>query len=240
MQSNTKSITHLLAAAGTLDEVLTLGLQQLEGPAVFSTSFSKEDQLILEAISRLRLPVHVFTLDTGRLFPETYRLWTESLSHFGLPIIPYYPDSAELEEMVSAAGPDLFYRSIEDRQRCCTVRKVHPLKRALQGKKLWLTGIRAAHSPNRSTLEMLEYDEAHALHKLHPLLHWSDQQVDEELQRLSIPCNALYDKGFLSIGCAPCTRAVSAGEDARAGRWWWEEEGKKECGLHQRNNRPMV
>jgi phosphoadenosine phosphosulfate reductase len=198
---------------------------------VFSTSFSYEDQVIADHISK-SAPVSIFTLDTGRLFPETYSTWTQTLERYGLPIKAFYPDEKQLQNFVTNNGPNAFYQSVELRQNCCSIRKVAPLKKALEGKAVWVTGLRAQHSPNRSDLQLLEWDEANQIIKYNPLLHWTTEEVRQYIDQYNIPYNSLHDRGFVSIGCAPCTRAVKAGEDFRAGRWWWEDASKKECGLH--------
>lgn len=201
------------------------------GQLTFSTSFSYEDQVITDHISR-SVPVSIFTLDTGRLFPETYSTWSRTLERYELPIKAFYPDEEQLEAFVTAKGPNAFYESVELRQQCCHIRKVVPLKKALAGKAVWITGLRAQHSPNRQDLEVLEWDASNNIIKYNPLLHWTTEEVMEYINQYNIPYNPLHDKGFISIGCAPCTRAVKPGEDFRAGRWWWEDASKKECGLH--------
>lgn len=201
---------------------------------VFSTSFSIEDQLITDALVKEKLPVNIFTLDTGRLFPETYSVWSRTLEFYKTPIEVYYPEAQSLENFVRTNGPNAFYDSADLRKACCHVRKVEPLKRALKNKKLWITGLRKEHSPGRNNLLPLEWDEANQLVKFHPLLNWSTAEVKKYIHQKGIPYNPLHDKGFVSIGCAPCTRAVKEGEDFRAGRWWWEDASKKECGLHSK------
>lgn len=199
---------------------------------VLSSSFSKEDQVLSHLIWSLNLPIDIFTLDTGRLFPETYSVWSRTLERYQKPIKTYFPNDREIEEMIEAHGPNLFYSSLENRKKCCAIRKVHPLHRALQNYDVWLTGIRAAHSGNREGMPIVERDQANQILKIHPLLHWSDSELDTYVLKHNIPYNSLHDKGFVSIGCAPCTKAISAGEDPRAGRWWWEDTSNKECGLH--------
>jgi phosphoadenosine phosphosulfate reductase len=201
------------------------------GKVVFSTSFSYEDQVILDIISR-SAPVQIFTLDTGRLFPETYTTWTRTLEQYDISIQAYYPNEAELKQFVTSYGPNAFYESVELRKNCCAIRKVQPLKSALEGNAVWVTGLRAQHSANRNDLEVLEWDEANQVIKYNPLLDWTTEQVRNYIDEHNIPYNALHDRGYVSIGCAPCTRAIKPGEDFRAGRWWWEDESKKECGLH--------
>jgi phosphoadenosine phosphosulfate reductase len=200
--------------------------------AVFSTSFSWEDQSVAQAIFSLSLPISVFTLDTGRLFSETYSVWGSTNDRYQTRIKAYYPDAEALQAFVEAEGPNAFYTSVDNRKTCCHIRKVAPLQRALAGQQLWITGLRAEHSPTRGQLGPLEWDAAHGLLKYHPLLHWTTEQVQAYIRQHNIPYNPLHDRGFVSIGCAPCTRAIQPGEDFRAGRWWWEDADKKECGLH--------
>ena len=207
--------------------------RQFPGTACFSTSFSEEDQLISHWIFTQQLPVKVFTLDTGRLFPETYSTWNNTLNKYQATIIPYYPDATILENHVATHGPNSFYESESLRKECCRIRKVVPLQRALAGQALWITGIRAEHSLNRKDMPQLEWDPANQILKFHPVLHWTTQEVKTVINEENIPYNPLHDRGFVSIGCAPCTRAVQPGDDFRAGRWWWEDATKKECGLHQ-------
>jgi phosphoadenosine phosphosulfate reductase len=205
---------------------------QFEGQAVFSTSFGIEDQVITHLIFTHNLPIRVFTLDTGRNFQETYSTWSRTLDRYKKPIETYTPQAAALEQFISEKGPNSFYDSVENRKSCCYIRKVEPLGRALRGQKLWITGIRAEQSPNRLDMQSLEWDDAHDLVKFHPLFDWTFDQVRAYISEHNIPYNPLHDKGFVSIGCAPCTRAIQPGEDFRAGRWWWEDASKKECGLH--------
>lgn len=202
------------------------------GQVCFSTSFSWEDQALSHLIFAHQLPVKVFTLDTGRLFPETYSTWSRTLEKYGFPITAYYPDALALQEFVGNKGPNSFYESVDNRKTCCHIRKVEPLQRALSGHKIWITGIRAEHSPNRHDLDMAEWDNSNQIIKFHPLLHWNTNDLKAFISDNDIPYNPLHDKGFVSIGCAPCTRAIKPGEDFRAGRWWWEDSLKKECGLH--------
>jgi phosphoadenosine phosphosulfate reductase len=176
--------------------------------------------------------VKIFTLDTGRLFPETYSTWSATLDRYKLRIEGYYPDEQALQLWVTENGPNAFYRSVDARKACCHIRKVEPLKRALEGNKVWITGIRAAQSPDRKDTPILEWDGANNILKYNPLLNWSDDELNQFIRVNNVPYNPLHDRGFVSIGCAPCTRAIKPGEDFRAGRWWWEDSSKKECGLH--------
>ncbi|WP_069660035.1 phosphoadenylyl-sulfate reductase [Arcticibacter eurypsychrophilus] len=213
-------------------EGLSLLAQQFEGKIIFSTSFSWEDQVIAHMILSQSLPVKIFTLDTGRLFGETYYVWSRTNELYNTKISAYYPNQEHIERFVTEKGPNSFYESVENRKSCCYIRKVEPLKRALAGNQLWVTGLRAEHSPERGDLPALEWDEGNQILKYHPLLHWTTEEVKEFINKNGIPYNTLHDKGFVSIGCLPCTRAIQPGDDFRAGRWWWEDKASKECGLH--------
>ncbi len=203
------------------------------GKAVFSTSFSLEDQVISHAILKNKTAVDIFTLDTGRIFSETYSVWSATNERYQTQVKAFTPDFKTLESYITEKGPNAFYESVENRKLCCHIRKVEPLKRALKGQDLWITGLRAEHSAARQDLQMLEWDESHQLIKFHPILHWTTEEVRKYVDKNNIPYNTLQDKGFVSIGCLPCTRAIQPGEDFRAGRWWWEDDSKKECGLHE-------
>lgn len=217
-------------------ELLQQIAQNYPDRAVFSSSFSEEDQLITHWIFTNKLPIKVFTLDTGRMFPETYSTWARTLEKYGQPIAPFYPMAEAIQEFVAEKGPNAFYESVELRKKCCELRKVEPLQRALRSHSFWITGIRAEHSPNRISMPSIEWDGTNNITKIHPLLNWSLDQVKQEIKTHHIPYNPLHDKGFVSIGCAPCTRAIKPGEEFRAGRWWWEDSSKKECGLHTHTN----
>ncbi len=199
---------------------------------VFSTSFGWEDQVVTHLIFANNIPIKVFTLETGRLFPETYYVWNRTLEIYQQPIHAYFPQNDLLQNMVAAKGPSSFYESVENRKECCYIRKIEPLKRALAGNEIWITGIRADQSTNREGMEDVEWDEGNQLFKFHPIFDWTLDDVKQYVKDNNIVYNTLHDKGFPSIGCAPCTRAVREGEDFRAGRWWWEDQSKKECGLH--------
>lgn len=212
------------------DNALQVLADRFPGKVIFSTSFSYEDQVITHLIKDL--DIDVFTLDTGRLFEQTYETWANTRAFFKKEIKAYYPDTEELKNFVTENGPDSFYQSVEQRKACCTIRKVHPLKKALEGYAVWITGLRAEHSSNRKNMPQIEWDPENKIIKFHPLLHWSSEQVTDYVKAYHLPYNHLHKKGFVSIGCAPCTRAIKEGEDFRAGRWWWEDANKKECGLH--------
>jgi phosphoadenosine phosphosulfate reductase len=205
---------------------------EFPGQSVFSTSFSIEDQVIAHHILKASIPISIFTLDTGRLFAETYSVWSRTNEKYDTKILAYYPDRELLEDYLNERGPNAFYESVANRKDCCHIRKVEPLRRALAGQAVWVTGLRAEHSPERKDHQLIEWDESNKVIKYNPLLHWSTEEVKEYIDENEVPYNSLFDKGFVSIGCAPCTRAVRPGEDFRAGRWWWEDSSKKECGLH--------
>ncbi|PTT03394.1 phosphoadenylyl-sulfate reductase [Pedobacter sp. HMWF019] len=217
-----------------LDPVASLQYfaQKYPGEITFSTSFGWEDQVITDLIFRNDVPIEVFTLETGRLFPETYYVWNRTLEIYKKKIHAYFPQAAPLQAMVDQKGPNSFYESVENRKECCHIRKIEPLKRALNGKKIWVTGIRGEQSLNRHDMSNIEWDEGNQLLKFHPLFNWTLEEVKAYIKENNVVYNTLHDKGFPSIGCAPCTRAVREGEDFRAGRWWWEDQSKKECGLH--------
>ncbi|TCC92024.1 phosphoadenylyl-sulfate reductase [Pedobacter frigiditerrae] len=220
-----------LAGLSIVDKLWYL-TKKYEGRIVFSTSFGWEDQVVTDIIFANKIPIKVFTLETGRLFPETYYVWNRTLEVYQQTIHAYYPQADLLQAMVNAKGPSSFYESVENRKECCHIRKIEPLKRALYGNEIWVTGIRAEQSPNREDMHDLEYDASNQLIKFHPIFEWTLEEVKQYIKDNNIVYNTLHDKGFPSIGCAPCTRAVQPGEDFRAGRWWWEDQSKKECGLH--------
>ena len=210
------------------------------GKIAFSTSLGLEDQAVLAAIARSGTDIDIFTLDTGRLFPETLDTIDRSEQRFGLRIRVVAPDAAELEALVARDGVFGFRLSVDARKACCHVRKVLPLRRALGGAQGWITGLRRSQSQGRSSVPFAELDREHGLIKLNPLADWQLERVEAYLQAHDVPVNALHARGFPSIGCQPCTRAVGPGEDARSGRWWWEQEDGKECGLHNNPNRPRA
>lgn len=224
----------------TIVEQLRFLADKYVNKIVFSTSFGLEDQVITELIFANQIPIKVFTLETGRLFPETYYVWNRTLERYQQPIHAYYPQTEALQDLLNTKGPNSFYESVDNRKQCCHIRKIEPLKRALAGQALWVTGIRAEQSTNREDMSALEWDEGNQLLKFHPLFDWSLEAVRDYIASKNIVYNTLHDKGFPSIGCAPCTRAVAPGEDFRAGRWWWEDQSKKECGLHSTAATEMV
>jgi phosphoadenosine phosphosulfate reductase len=201
-------------------------------PAAFATSLSAEDMVLTDLIARHAPAIEVFTLDTGRLPAETYDLLQHLADHYDIRIRIVYPERENLERYVAVHGINSFYESVEARKACCEARKVEPLRRALSGKRAWITGLRRAQAVTRLNLPLREWDAANGLEKFNPLADWSEKEVWAYIRTFGAPYNALHDRGYPSIGCAPCTRAVARGEDVRAGRWWWEDPATKECGLH--------
>ena len=201
-------------------------------PAALASSLSVEDMVLTDAIARAGLPIEVFVLDTGRLNAETVSLISEIEERYRVAVRVHRPRAAAVQEYIHLHGRDGFYGNVELRQRCCEIRKVEPLRRALAGKRAWLTGQRREQSPSRSALSFREYDAVHGLEKFNPLADWTESEVWSYVETNRVPYNRLYDQGYRSIGCAPCTRPVLPSEDLRAGRWWWEPAAGKECGLH--------
>jgi phosphoadenosine phosphosulfate reductase len=216
----------------TLTERLKSAVAAIKGRIVFTNSFGIEGQLLAHHIFTEKLPIEVVTLDTGRLFPETYKLWQETEERYGVRIRPIYPDGQDLSALVADQGINGFYYSEEARQACCDVRKVQPLDRALEGASAWLSGLRADQSRHRASVKLASWDSKRSLIKFAPLFDWSRDEIVAECEKLGVPVNELHSQGYPSIGCQPCTRAVAPGEDERAGRWWWESDQTKECGLH--------
>jgi phosphoadenosine phosphosulfate reductase len=201
-------------------------------PAVFASSLAAEDMVLTDLILRAKLPIRIFTLETGRLHQETLSVLNRIKETYGYEVALYKPEQAAVDGYVQQNGLNAFYDSIEMRKECCRIRKIEPLNRALAGNKAWVTGQRRAQSTTRSALEVQEHDEAHGMTKINPLADWSEQDVWNYIRAHNVPYNPLHDKGYPSIGCEPCTRAIQPGEDVRAGRWWWENPETKECGLH--------
>lgn len=220
----------------TPEETLRFFLERHSGKVAFSTSLGVEDQVITHMLVKTGLPVKIFTLDTGRLFQETYDLLDITSKKYNIPILVYYPDTIQVETMVNQKGINLFYESVENRKLCCHNRKIEPIQRGLKGMEIWITGIRRDQSVTRTDIRLAEWEETVSLIKLNPLVEWNETKTWEYIRRHKIPYNILHDKGYPSIGCLPCTRAILPGEDIRAGRWWWEHPDLKECGLHRRTN----
>lgn len=201
--------------------------------AVFSTSLGQEDQVITDIIFRNQMNIKVFTLDTGRLFYEHYELLSQNNARYKTKTEVYFPDTQDVEKYVNEKGINAFFHSVENRKECCYIRKVKPLNRALEGAKIWITGLRSEQSENRESMKMIEWDEDRKLFKFNPLIHWTYDDVLEYIEKNKVQDLPLHKKGFISVGCKPCTRAITDGENPRAGRWYWEES-QKECGLHSK------
>jgi phosphoadenosine phosphosulfate reductase len=217
----------------SIEETLAFLANEYKDKVVFSTSFGQEDQVITALIAKNNLPITIFTLDTGRLFQETYDVFHKTLKKYKIDIKTCFPETSVVEELLNKKGPNSFYESVENRKECCFIRKVAPLTNALKGNSVWITGLRAEQSENRSDLAFFEYDAHFDIIKFNPLLKWTLEEVQKYIDDNNVPQNTLHKKGFVSIGCAPCTRAIAPGEDIRAGRWSWESS-HKECGLHQK------
>lgn len=216
----------------SIEEILAFLAKEYKDKVVFSTSFGQEDQVITALIANTNAAINIFTLDTGRLFQETYDVFHKTLKKYKKHIEVYFPEASAVQNLLNAKGPNSFYESVDNRKECCFIRKVAPLTKALKGNSVWITGLRAEQSDNRNNLDLFEYDAKFEIIKFNPLLKWTLKEVENYLKKNNVPQNALHKKGFVSIGCAPCTRAITEGEDIRAGRWWWESS-HKECGLHQ-------
>ncbi len=205
----------------------------------YANSLGSESMVLTDLISEAAPQIEMFTIDTGRLFPETYDLIARLQSRYGRDVLRiYYPEAARVEDWVGENGINGFRDGLEQRRTCCAVRKIEPFRRAVSGRKAWVTGIRRGQSASRSLAAPIEWDAQYGLHKISPLLDWTESEIWDYIRKKRLPYNALHDRGFPSIGCAPCTRAVGSGEDARSGRWWWERTDHRECGLHPRRGVP--
>lgn len=223
-------------AGRSAEDIVAYFIENYAGRIGLASSLSIEDQVLTDMVRKVDPRgerCRVFTLDTGRLFPETYSLIEKTNMHYGVPMQVMFPNFGAVEQMVGERGVNLFYLSIEDRRRCCHVRKIEPLKRAFEGLEVWICGLRRAQSVTRTEMQVVEWDEGNGMIKINPLIEWSESATWDYIKKQGIPYNLLHDKGFPSIGCQPCTRAVADGEDIRAGRWWWESPDQKECGLHR-------
>ena len=234
-----EQLTEIIEETNGLDaEKLLAHIAKRFGSRVaLASSLGAEDQILTDIIARNSLPIPIFTLDTGRLPQETYDLIDATRKRYGIKVEVLFPDRADVEAMVNRDGVNLFYESIENRKTCCQVRKVIPLKRKLATLDAWITGLRREQSVTRGDVAAVEWDEGNSLVKFNPLADWTNERVWEYIRANDVPYNALHDKGYPSIGCAPCTRAVEQGQDIRAGRWWWEKPEHKECGLHVVNGK---
>jgi phosphoadenosine phosphosulfate reductase len=221
-------------AGKAANEIIAFAIDEFRGKVALASSLGAEDQVLTAMIVQTDPSVRIFTLDTGRMFPESYELLERTNLHYGIGIEVFFPDYLMVEKMVNSRGINLFYESIENRKLCCGIRKVEPLRRAFKGLDAWICGLRREQSVTRAAVEPIEWDEANGLVKINPLVDWRENQLWDYIRKNNIPYHKLHDKGFPSIGCQPCTRAVGPGEDVRSGRWWWEDPEKKECGLHNR------
>jgi len=216
----------------TAEQIIRLAHKEFGNRLVFASSLGEEDQVITDLIAKITDEIEIFTLDTGRLFQETYELLEKTQKKYSVPFKVYFPDNEDVEDMVRNHGINLFYESVANRKLCCGIRKVQPLKRALANADAWMSGLRRAQAVTRTQLKTFEWDEANQKIKVSPLADWNLDKVHDYIKKNNIDVNPLHKKGFISIGCASCTRAVKDGEDIRAGRWWWESPEKKECGIH--------
>ena len=218
----------------TAEELISGFMSEYKGKIALSSSLGIEDQVLTHIVCNIDKSIKIFTLDTGRLFPENYDLIHRTNHKYGIKMSVYFPDANHVEEMVNTKGINLFFESVENRKLCCNIRKIEPLKRAFAGLEVWICGLRREQSVTRQNMQRIEWDEANEIIKLNPLIDWTEEEVWKFIKDHGIPYNPLHDKGFPSIGCQPCTRSIMAGEDVRAGRWWWENPDTKECGLHKR------
>jgi phosphoadenosine phosphosulfate reductase len=233
MTSEVAKIVYEKTKDFSIENTFSFLANEYKDKVVFSSSFGQEDQVITALIAKNKVAIKIFTMDTGRLFQETYDVFHKTIGKYKIPIKVYFPESRAVEELLNEKGPNSFYESVDNRKECCFIRKVAPLTKALKGNLIWITGLRAEQSENRNDLPLFEYDEKFEIIKFNPLLNWTLKEVEDYLEKNNVPQNALHKQGFVSIGCAPCTRAISEEEDIRAGRWWWESS-HKECGLHQK------
>jgi phosphoadenosine phosphosulfate reductase len=235
-EATAKALDNSLAGLNSLEDRIRAIAAAVPGRIAFSSSLGIEDQAVTHAIAETKSPIEIFTLDTGRHFPETYDTLFETEGRYGIKIRVMYPDAKEAENLVESDGIYGFRYAVESRKACCDIRKVRPLNRALAGASGWVTGLRREQSQGRADVPFAAYDGAQNLIKLNPIADWSLERLEAYIAANKIPVNALHAQGFPSIGCQPCTRAIKPGEDIRAGRWWWENENGKECGLHTGKN----
>lgn len=218
----------------TPEELLEFFIGRCKNKIALSSSLSMEDQVLTDMILKIDKNIKIFALDTGRLFPETYDLIHKTNARYKIKLQIFFPDKYEVEEMVNKKGINLFYESVENRKECCGIRKINPLSRAFKGLEAWICGLRHDQSEDRKTTQLVELDSANNLIKINPIVNWSEQQLREYIKENRVPYNPLHDNGYPSIGCQPCTRAIMPGESNRAGRWSWENDDTKECGIHKK------
>lgn len=228
MSQLSNELTTKIAASNEILKKITSDYKKV----VFANSLGAEDMVLTDLICKNHPSIRIFSLDTGRLPVETYELMHKTEERYGNVLQYYYPDASAIEKYTRTNGINAFYQSIDLRKGCCNIRKVEPLKRALAGQDAWITGLRRAQAVTRTQLETIAYDDVFGLYKANPLADWEEEDLWDYINAFDVPYNALHDKNYPSIGCAPCTRAISKGEDIRAGRWWWENPETKECGLH--------
>jgi phosphoadenosine phosphosulfate reductase len=233
MQTNIQNLNAQFSGE-SIENLLVYFFGRYGNRLALASSLSIEDQMLTDILLKINPLARVFTLDTGRLFPETYSLIERTNQKYGCKLEVFFPESSEVEEMVRTKGINLFYDGIEQRKLCCNVRKINPLKRAFETLDVWISGLRREQSVTRQEMQLVEWEEPSGLIKLNPLINHTEKEVWEYILQHKVPYNKLHDQGFPSIGCQPCTRAIKPGEDIRAGRWWWENPEHKECGLHQR------
>lgn len=218
----------------TTQESIAWFLKEFGNRIALSNSMGAEDQVLTDMICKIDKSAKIFTLDTGRIFPETYDLIDRTNKKYGIQIQVYFPNAEKVEMMVNTKGVNLFFESVENRKECCNIRKIEPLKRAFANLDVWICGLRREQSVTRTEVDIVEWDANNGLVKFNPIADWSENQMWNYLKENKVPYNRLHDQGFPSIGCQPCTRSIQKGEDIRAGRWWWEDPQSKECGLHKK------
>jgi phosphoadenosine phosphosulfate reductase len=238
LQQQVQSMSELHQKIDQVRSVLAEAVHNY-APVIFANSLGAEDMVLTDLINKYQPDIGMFSLDTGRLPQETYDLMQEVRAHYSVPLQIFFPEARLIEEYVAQNGVNGFYDSVELRKRCCHIRKVEPLRRALSGKRAWVTGMRHEQAPTRGVLQVSAFDVDNGLQKFNPLLDWSSAEVWEYLKQYEVPYNKLHDRFYPSIGCAPCTRAITPGEDIRSGRWWWEDMQNKECGLHVNKITPL-
>jgi phosphoadenosine phosphosulfate reductase len=216
------------------EEILEYFLSEYKNKIVFSSSMGLEDQVITDMLMKIDNSFQIFTLDTGRLYQETYDLINKTNIRYKTKIKVFFPDAGEVEEMVNQKGINLFYESVENRKQCCYIRKIKPFQRALAGNEIWISGLRKEQSVTRTEMQLIEWDETNKMIKINPLIDWTSDDVWIYIKKYGIPYNPMHDNNFPSIGCQPCTRAILPGEHIRAGRWWWEQLENRECGLNRK------
>jgi phosphoadenosine phosphosulfate reductase len=233
MEHNQINQLNLTFKNAPANDIISYAIKTFSDTLTFSTSLSFEDQSVTHMLCQHSQKVDIFTLDTGRLFQETYDTIVATEKHYNIKIHVMFPNTQKVEEMVNIHGVNLFYNSLELRKYCCHIRKTEPLQKYLQGKKAWITGLRREQSVTRFAMQPFEWDNTNNILKINPLVNWTEQQTIDFVKSNQIPYNSIQDKGYRSIGCLPCTRPISIEEDVRAGRWWWEDKEQKECGLHK-------